>query len=347
MTRKDLHWLIVALAVTPIVVEACGGDDSTGTTAGTTTGTSGTGGTGMTGSGGGTGGSGTGGATGGAGGSSGAGTGGTNPSDSGLPDGRIPCGTLPNGCNANPASNNICDAPNNRCVDCMNDMDCAVEPPNLHCDTRPNASGLPAYSCEECTENSHCPMGATCVSGECVTACGTAMCETNEVCDLPNNRCVDCLSDTDCADETTDKRCDSRPNTAGLPTGSCEECLETSHCPMGENCVNENCEPACTSDANCSADGGGNSPYCHPTIRICTECTTDAQCAGNTGNPFCTPTGDCEECITNAQCTNPAQPFCDDNECVTCRTSADCTPPQTCNNQGNCTGGADAGGGRG
>ena len=328
MTRKDLCWLIVALAVTPMLAEACGGDESSGTT----TGMAGTGGSTSTGSGGtgGTGGS----TSGGAGGSSGAGTGGTS-SDSGLVDGRIPCGTVTNGCNPNPASNNICDAPNNRCVDCLVDMDCAVEPPNVHCDTRLNAQGLPAYTCEECTENSHCAAGATCVSGECVTQCGTAMCETNEVCDLPNNRCVDCLSDTDCADETTDKRCDLRPNTTGLPTGSCEECIETSHCPTGEVCVNENCEPTCTSDANCSADGGGNSPYCHPTTRICVRCTADTQCPAN--NPHCTPDGACEECITDAHCTNPAQPYCDDNECVTCRTSADCTAPQICNNQGNCT----------
>jgi Cys-rich repeat protein len=347
MTRMHIPWLMVALAIVPLMSDGCGGDDSapgaaTGTagTGGSTTGTGGTGGS-TTGTGGA---AGTGGASGGgAGGTSG--SGGTS-SDSGLVDGRVPCGGVNGGCNPNPSSNNICDAPNSRCVDCMTDADCAVEPPNVHCDTRPNAAGLPTYACRECLDNSHCMGGATCVSGECVTQCGTAMCETNEVCDMPNNRCVDCLSDTDCADETTDKRCDLRPNMAGLPTGSCEECLESGHCPTGELCVDDNCQPSCTTDANCSADGGGNSPYCHPTVRICTECATDMHCATNTNNPHCTPTGDCEECLSDANCTNPMQPFCDDNECVTCRTSADCVPPQTCNNQGNCTTPSD-GGGRG
>ena len=415
MTRKDLYWLVVALAVTPLVAQACGGDDSTtgttagaGATGGSSTGTSGSGGAG------GTGGSGT------------AGTGGSVADSGSVPDGRTPCGTVPNGCTGNPtgtnvcdapnnrcveclsntdcadeatqktcdlrpmgammlprgvcvvcvdsthcpmgatcnaqnncvtacgtsamctatpSGNNICDAPNNRCVDCLTDADCAVEPPNTHCDTRPNSAGLPANTCEECIDNTHCPAGMACDDGECATPCGTAFCQTGEICDAPNNRCVDCLSDTDCAGNAGNPRCDLRPNTAGLPTGNCEECIESSHCPMGQTCVSEECEPSCTTDANCSADGGGGSPYCHPTIRICTQCTNDMQCAG-TNQPHCSASGDCDECVTDAHCTT-AQPFCDEDECVQCRTSADCTAPQTCNNQGNCTGGTDAGGGTG
>lgn len=336
MTRKDAYWLALALGVTPWVLQSCGGDDST---SGTATGTAGSGAssTGTAGSGG----SGTAG-SGGAGGAGMGGAGGSGAADA-SGDGRMGCGTAAP-CSTNPASNNICDLPNNRCVDCLTSADCVVEPANPHCDMRPNAAGLPAYSCEQCLENSHCPTGATCVNGDCEAPCGTTMCETTEICDAPNNRCVECLGDMDCATQTTDKRCDLTPNSAGLPTGRCEECVDNAHCPAGEVCVNNNCEPTCTTDANCSADGGGNNPYCHPTTKICTECTTDAQCAGNTGNPHCTAGGDCEECVTDAHCTNPAQPFCDDDECVTCRTSADCTPPLTCNNQGNCTSGTMDGG---
>jgi len=358
MTRKNVLWLMGALTVTPLLMHGCGGDDSKTTTGtagsgGSTTGTAGTGGgaTGGAGTGGGATGGAGGGATGGAGGTSGgsagtAGSSGAGPADSGtLPDGRTTCGGTP--CSTNPIGTNLCDTASGRCVDCLTDADCAVETTNKYCDTAPNSSGLPAYNCEECTQTSHCQAGYTCSGGDCVKPCGTAMCETGEVCDLANNRCIDCLGDADCADETTDKHCDLRPNTAGLPTGSCEECIESAHCPAGEICVNENCEPSCTTDANCSTDGGGNSPYCHPTTRICTECTTDTHCAANTANPYCTPGGDCESCITDAHCTNAARPYCDDNECVACRTSADCPAPQTCNNQGTCSGGTSDAGGRG
>jgi hypothetical protein len=351
MTRKDFYWLVVALAVTPVVVESCGGDDSP--PPGGATGGSGGATTGMTGGSGGTGGSTTaeagGSTTGGAGGT----TGGTAGVDGGgLPDGRMACSMSADGglvfCSTNPTGTNMCHM--GRCVDCVTDTDCANEPQNPHCDTRPNMQGVIPYNCEGCLDNTHCATGYTCVNTNCVAPCGTSMvmCQASQVCDAPNNRCVECLSNTDCADEMTDKQCDLRPNSAGLPTGQCQECLEAAHCPAGEVCVDNNCEPTCMSDTDCSPDGGGNNPYCHPTTRICGECATDMHCAGQTNQPYCSPSGNCEECLTDANCTNPMQPFCDDNECVTCRTSADCTPPMTCNNQGNCTGGSsDAGRGGG
>jgi Cys-rich repeat protein len=335
MIRKDLLWLMVVLAVTPFVAQACGGDESGGTTAGTTTGTAGTGGS-TTGAGGATGGAG--GATGGAGGAAG----GTTGSDAGLPDGRMACGVNADGgavfCSTNAAQANICN--NGRCVDCLTDMDCSNEPQNPHCDMRPNSQGLPAYNCEECIDNTHCPMGAMCVNGDCETTCGTATCDTGEICDLPNNRCIDCLSDADCAAQTTNKRCDLTPNSAGLPTGSCEECLDTTHCPTGEVCINESCEPTCTTDANCASDSGGNNePYCHPTTHICAQCTNDMHCAMDMGDPYCSPEGECETCLTDMHCAaTPTTPYCgNNNNCVACRTSADCTAPMTCSNNGNCS----------
>jgi hypothetical protein len=185
------------------------------------------------------------------------------------------------------------------------------------------------------------------------------MCQMNEVCDLANNRCIECKSDTDCAGQTTNKRCDLRPNAAGLPTGNCEECIETSQCPTAQMCVSNNCQPTCMTDTDCAASGGGNNPYCHPMAKVCGECGTDAHCATNMNNPYCSAAASCEECITdahcaaqptqpycvgnncsqcmtNAHCTNPMQPYCDGGDCVACRTSADCTAPQTCSNRGVC-----------
>src|SRR5215470_5915283 len=101
MTKNELRWLMVALAATPILFPACGGDDTNA--GGGTTGAAGSG------TGGGAG-SGPGGAT---------GTGG-GVRDSSV-DGRIPCGTAPNGgCNPNGRAS-ICDLANNRCVQCLAD----------------------------------------------------------------------------------------------------------------------------------------------------------------------------------------------------------------------------------
>lgn len=364
MTSSNyLRWAFVALAAVPFVSNGCGGDDpppNTTTTgsAGSTTGTAGTGTTGM----------------GGSAGSSGSGGSAGKAADSGDP--RMPCGTTADGgpafCTTQASGTNICS--DGRCVDCLTDMDCAIEAPNTHCDMRPNNAGLLSLTCRECIDTTHCPAGFTCTNNNCQAPCGTsAMCDTDEVCDAPNNRCVECLSDANCATNTNNPRCNLTPNAAGLPAGQCEECLDNTHCTGGEICVNLNCEPTCTSDADCASDSGNNNdPYCHPMTRICAECATDPHCAMDMGNPYCSPTGNCESCLTDMHCTatpmtpycndnncsecltdahcaalNPMQPYCDDGDCATCRTSADCPAGMTCNNQGNCTAGMDGGRGGG
>ena len=284
------------------------------------------------------------------------------------------CGTA--NCTITETGNNICDLPNNRCVDCMTDADCAVETTDKFCDTTTlNMAGLPVFSCEACLVDAHCAAGQSCVNNACITVCGTANCSTNptgnDKCDLPNNRCVDCLNDADCAVEMGSPHCDTSLNPAGLPRYACEECVTAAHCPAGQVCVDNNCEASCTTDANCSADGGGGAPYCNPTTMSCAECATDAHCSGN--NPACSPIGECEECTTDTHCaaqtmtpfcspgyecvecmndghcaTQVNQPICNpsNNNCVQCITSDQCTPPATCGRGGNCTGGGgmDAGG---
>jgi hypothetical protein len=216
---------------------------------------------------------------------------------------------------------------------------------------------LPRGQCVQCTDNTQCPMGATCgttgqTNGLCVLMCGTsAMCTTdpvgNDKCDATNNRCVDCMSDADCAVETTNKRCDTSVNPNNmLPRYACEECLDNSHCMANQVCADNECVPTCTTDAECSADGGGNAPHCNPTTRVCSECGTDAHC---TGTQTVCINGECEDCTTDAHCmaSQPMSPFCRvaDNNCVACLTNDHCTPPQTCNTQGQCRGGGGGDGG--
>jgi Cys-rich repeat protein len=269
------------------------------------------------------------------------------------------CGTV--NCTTNPTGNNVCDLPNNRCVGCLSDTDCADEMTDKTCDLRMTGmSMLPAGNCVQCTADAQCPSGLVCgtmgnTANTCVKPCGTTTCTTtptgNDICDLPNNRCVDCMTNADCAVETTNKFCDTSVNpTTTLPRFTCEECLTTADCPMGNVCLGNNCEASCTTDAQCSADGGGNSPHCNPTTKVCAECGSDAHCSGTT--PFCTPDGSCEQCLTDAHCAaQTPRVLCNptNNTCVQCIDSTQCTPPATCGRQGTCTGGgpADSGGGGG
>lgn len=130
------------------------------------------------------------------------------------------------------------------------------------------------------------------------------------ICDLANNRCVECLADGDCTDPMN-PHCDPMG-------GTCEVCVVNADCPSGQSCVANNCEQNCTSDAVCqAADAGVN--YCNLTTSLCVECTIDSQCTANT--PFCSA----------------------GNACVQCRTDADCPAGRTCSGGGNCRVARDAG----
>jgi Cys-rich repeat protein len=263
-------------------------------------------------------------------------------------DGRMSCGTMMNGC----AANMICDLANNRCVQCLADPDCASQPTNKTCDTRRSGTTmLPADRCVQCIDNTQCPPGATCnMANLCSTQCGTMTCTGamgNSVCDLPNNRCVQCLSDGDCASQATNKTCDLRPNMQGLPTGRCIGCLDNTQCAAGSVCINNTCIGKCSTDRDCSADGGGQTPHCNPTTTTCAQCGSDAHCT-NPNARACGPAGTCVQCNVDTQCTTINAPFCSlTNTCVQCIGDAQCTPPATCSARGTCGGGGgvpDAGG---
>jgi hypothetical protein len=178
-------------------------------------------------------------------------------------------------------------------------------------------------------------------------ACGTANmgtgCNPNgntRVCDLPNNRCVQCLSSADCAanpNQMNNPFCDTVGMTmAGLPNDTCEECLNDTQCGAGMSCVNNNCVVSCTTDAQCAA-ALPMTPICNTAVTPgrCVQCVTDAHCAGVTDmNGVARP--HCRLPMTN----NP-------NTCRACNTAADCQPGQVCSQQGNCNNPPDAGGGAG
>jgi hypothetical protein len=185
----------------------------------------------------------------------------------------------------------------------------------------------------------------------CTTQCGTMTCSSNSmgntVCDLPNNRCVQCLSDGDCSSQTTNKTCDLRPNMQGLPTGRCIGCLDNSQCAAGSVCIGNACIGKCATDRDCSADGGGQTPRCNPTTSTCAQCGSDAHCTSGMARA-CGPAGTCVQCNVDSQCTTIMAPFCSlTNTCVQCISDAQCTPPATCNTRGSCGGGVVMDAGRG
>jgi Cys-rich repeat protein len=178
--------------------------------------------------------------------------------------------------------------------------------------------------------------------------CGTANNSTgcnpngfgNRVCDLANNRCVQCTSDADCAanpQQMGNPFCDTvGVNMAGLPNDTCEECLNDTQCPAGNVCLNNNCQLNCTSDAQCLAANAAT-PICNTAVTPgqCVGCLNDTQCVGvldmnGVPRPHC-----------RLPMTNNA------NTCRACITAADCLPGQTCSNGGNCNAGFDGGMGRG
>jgi Cys-rich repeat protein len=177
------------------------------------------------------------------------------------------------------------------------------------------------------------------------TPCGTANnglgCNpngNNRICDLANNRCVQCTSDTACAanpNQPGNVYCDTvGTNAAGLPNDTCEECLLDSHCATGMACVNNNCVQTCTTDAECAASP--MTPVCNTAAMPgqCVQCLSDTQCAGVVdGNgvprPHCRLAG-----TQNA------------NQCRACNTTTDCQPGETCSNGGNCNVPMDGGFGR-
>src|SRR5262249_32343300 len=144
MMSRDMRRTMAMLVAGCLVWMACGGSSSdggatgsgggSGSTASGTGGSRGSGGTAHSTVTSGTG-SGTTVASGTARGTATTGTGGAAGNDAG----RIACGTANTNTGCNPNGNNrVCDLPNNRCVQCTSDAECAANPNqmgNPHCDT--------------------------------------------------------------------------------------------------------------------------------------------------------------------------------------------------------------------
>ena len=232
--------------------------------------------------------------------------------------------------------NNICNLENNTCVQCVKDADC---------------KGLSAKAvCEnsncvlKCLDNSECPDSLFCFNEQCVSAptdnmtCfSDAQCADDtigRVCDVPNQKCVKCLKNEDCAaygggscdlnykscvqcmkdeDCSDGKKCD-------LNLKSCVECRGDSDCSDGKVCRNQVCHSCDTSKTTCvdekrirscvnyeyvEQDCYDAKPYCHNDV--CVECLDGATDCSN-GHDY--------RCKNNEWTYTQCNGICEGNLCV-------------------------------
>lgn len=247
-------------------------------------------------------------------------------------------------------STGVCDATNNRCVECLNDVHCdggaicenyeCVCPPGTYRDAFTQTC-LPIPSCETAED---CPNCFICLEGK----CSPVICPVGQEC--LNNTCVQtCNDDTNCPNGQycVDGICTPNPPTGNCPPTPCDT---PSDCNIGCGCVGIciecsqfNCEFHNDCPNGCYCDGGvcagfdpDNPPdgnYCDAPCDNVLDCLEGCGC--DQGEERCIR---CEQvsCQTNANC--PQGCYCDNGICrgitdpdgetpcenVTCQTSADC-----------------------
>ncbi|KFE66198.1 Ig-like domain-containing protein [Hyalangium minutum] len=186
------------------------------------------------------------------------------------------------------------------------------------------ASGVGA--CRAClnTSSSSADLGCSAPTDICDTAANNSVgackvclgdnegCSGNQTCNAAGTACEGCADDSECSNPSTPV-CKPPP-----PVSICVEC---------------------TTNANCAA----TRPVCDSATNFC-GCTSDEQCASAPGNTdYCDTTvnnsrGQCTECLTDAHCAgNPSRKFCDNRmACIQCRGNADCSVGQVCNASKSC-----------
>lgn len=218
---------------------------------------------------------------------------------------QICVGCLSNGDCSGPLS--LCHPETSRCVECLDDSGCA-EGEVCSSETR---------ACVECSDNSQC-VEAT-----------NARCQVEQSAGDARFTCGGCIDDRDCfAKPGLGPLC--RPN-----DGRCVDCLSDSDCaddPAASNCSEDGACIACVSDVDCSFLQG--TLACLSAVG-CVECTETSDCSSNPAGAVCKasnvgpapeerPTNTCVECVSNTDCVTPAASRCEDNRCVPCSSDSDC-----------------------
>ena len=170
----------------------------------------------------------------------------------------------------------------------------------IKCDREGARVCLPTGRCGECSLPEHCPGRA---------------------CDTVSATCVDCMADTDCADDA--KVCQFSSRT----------CIE---CRTSPDCKQDGLRACDTQTNTCVECVDGTSPNgCQPErpacqMQKCVECTSDTNCPPSKSRCITEETR-CVQCKQNPDCQrlDPKKPVCfvDDNTCVQCNADSDCKDP--------------------
>jgi hypothetical protein len=176
-------------------------------------------------------------------------------------------------------------------------------------------------------------------------ACANSLdCGADQVCDQQARRCVQCVSDPDCA---TGMRCVANVCMAApptchasadcatmpgqpvcdVPTGRCVRCLTAADCPASNDCTSETCV-SYTMCMNSLACPSGQ--VCDTARMRCAQCVGDNDCATD---QKCASDVCRKKCASDNMCT-PMGMLCDiaHGYCVSCLATTDCKAAEYCSN---------------
>ncbi len=236
------------------------------------------------------------------------------------------------------------------CVECQTSDDCPDHRPicdaNNTCQACPKGSYILDDKCQPCPEGytnteenaSDCPV---CAAGYVGPQGDTGVCcpEDKPLWDVKNNRCVVCLSNSDCTDskkpicQVTAGVCQACPADKPLWDGKNSRCVQ---CLVNKDCVDSD-KPICQVTAGVCQACPADKPLWDSKNNRCVQCFADSDCAGNTpvcdvksfvckacgeiyGGGINKPYWDgqkCVECLTNNHCEEKGgnNPYCKKNVC--------------------------------
>ena len=223
-----------------------------------------------------------------------------------------------------------CDESSNRCVECLQDVDCEAQSGCVQsavCEA--NVCSCSCTVDADCNDGAYCNGVEECVGGRCQA--GDSPCDTgwnsSGACDEATDTCVNCIDHQDCSIEC------GTPGTGMCLEGEClcwwpcsTYCDDGLFCNGPEACVNDSCEFG-TNDPCPGLDCNEGLDECIP------ECLADEHCNNGLfcdGKEYCS-NGRCldrsDSCPPWAQCSESSQ------ECV-----YECEEDSICNNGTYCDG---------
>jgi hypothetical protein len=185
-----------------------------------------------------------------------------------------------------------------------------------------NTPGYPACRpdgvCSECLMDDHCPDGQ---------------------CDVPQNRCVECMNDLGCEAKglvcykdarrcvqcNDDGHCAATPETPACNANhECVACLQDIHCPSATPACDQMTCYECRMDTQCNAPG---KHACIEAEHTCVECKNDMHCSSEPGRSLCNvDANECVQCLSDSDCSDRGSSNCDSetHTCVPCNDNAQC-----------------------